>query len=360
MYLTKSKKSPYYQIIFERDGKRTTKSTKTKIKSEALKFLSNFEKKINEKKKIETVSLKDFREHYLNYLSGTHSQNYQRAVRTSFRELLKFCGNIDLNKISIVSIDTFISKVYERAPQSSLTYYRILKAAFNKALNWDLIESNPLMKIRAPKIKRNLPIFISQTELNIILDFVSEDYLKNLYLFAFHTGLRAGEIVNLKWSSVSLKKRIITLHQSNSYTTKSKKERVIPINSKLYNILYSIFPIEKEINSILGNAENLKLPDYVFCRIKGVKLGTDFISKKFKKAIRKAGMNDKIHLHTLRHSFASNLVQRGVSLYTIKELLGHSDYRTSQIYSHLQHNNLFEAVELLSESDSKNNGFKLP
>jgi len=79
----------------------------------------------------------------------------------------------------------------------------------------------------------------------------------------------------------------------------------------------------------------------------GIKLSVDFINKQFKKAVRAAKLNDKIHFHTLRHSFASMLVQRGVSLYVVKELLGHEDLSTTQIYSHLQNQNLMDAVNLL-------------
>lgn len=77
-----------------------------------------------------------------------------------------------------------------------------------------------------------------------------------------------------------------------------------------------------------------RLPNsLVFFRYEGIKLNEDFVSKQFKKSVRAAGLNDKIHFHTLRHSFASMLVQRGVSLYVVKELLGHEDLSTTQIYS---------------------------
>lgn len=71
------------------------------------------------------------------------------------------------------------------------------------------------------------------------------------------------------------------------------------------------------------------------------------ISKQFKKIVRNANLNDKIHFHTLRHSFASLLVQKGVSLYVVKELLGHEDLATTQIYSHLQKQNLKDAIGLI-------------
>ncbi|MDD3557031.1 MAG: tyrosine-type recombinase/integrase [Melioribacteraceae bacterium] len=300
------------------------------------------------------LKLEEFANEYIGYLTGTHSRSYIRGNRTAFNQLQSYLGNIYLKQLNVKAVDTFINSTYQRSPQAAATYYRVLKAALNKAVQWNYLIDNPFTKIKAPKIRKNLPIFISQTELNIILDFVSEDYLKNLYLFAFHTGLRAGEIVNLKWCSVSLSERIITLKQSNTYTTKNRKERIIPINSTVYQLLNEIYPIESQVDKILGYSNNKLKADYIFYRIREVKLRTDFVSKKFKRAVRKAGLNDQIHFHTLRHSFASNLVQKGVSLYVIKELLGHSDFRVTQIYSHLQHSNLKKAVEKLTITN--NNG----
>jgi site-specific recombinase XerD len=78
-----------------------------------------------------------------------------------------------------------------------------------------------------------------------------------------------------------------------------------------------------------------------------MKLNCEFISKQFKKVIRSAELNENIHFHSLRHSFASALVQRNVSLYAVKELLGHENIKTTQIYSHLQKDNLMYAVHSL-------------
>ncbi|MGE5804960.1 MAG: site-specific integrase, partial [Ignavibacteria bacterium] len=110
---------------------------------------------------------------------------------------------------------------------------------------------------------------------------------------------------------------------SDEFLTKSKKERIVPMNEKVRTILINRF------NSPFHQPDN-----FVFYRIKGRKLDHQTISKQFKDAVRKAKLNDKIHFHSLRHSFASALAQRSVSLFIIKELLGHEDLATTQIYSH--------------------------
>ena len=87
--------------------------------------------------------------------------------------------------------------------------------------------------------------------------------------------------------------------------------------------------------------------NFVFKNVKGFKLNDSFVSKNFKKAVRETDLDEKIHFHTLRHSFASTLVQNGASLYVVKELLGHEDISTTQIYSHLNKESLYQAVQLL-------------
>ena len=122
-----------------------------------------------------------------------------------------------------------------------------------------------------------------------------------------------------------------------SFKTKSRLDRTIPINSKLLKIL----------QVRLKNSSVDFEVDYVFQRSKGVRLNGEFVSKNFKRAVRKTSLDQKIHFHSLRHSFASNLVQKNVPIYAVKELLGHSDIRTTQIYSQLSQQNFMSMIELL-------------
>ena len=147
--------------------------------------------------------------------------------------------------------------------------------------------------------------------------------------------MRLSEIINLKWNQISFQDKIIRVLNTNDFTTKGKKERIIPINEKLYQVLSGLVP--KIIN----------LNNYVF-RNNGFKYNEFYISKSFKKAVRTTNsINPQIHYYSLWHSFASNLVKNGVPIKTIKELLGHADISTSLIYSHLTVDTLREAVRVL-------------
>ena len=338
MYVAKTPNTKYYQIVYFIDGKRKTKSTKTTNKKKAQRFLTNFspnapiiiEEIPNE------ITLKKFYDEYLQHMELSKSKTYLKSVRLSFSQFIKFVGDISLNQITIRLIDSFINTTFSRAEYSAALYYRTLKAAFSTAENWEYIQSNPFKKIKAPKTQTKIPIFISKEELNIIIENTEEEYLKKLFTLAFHTGMRVGEIVNMKWDWIDLNSNSIKIKNDESFTTKSKADRIIPMNETIFNLLQ----LQRDY---LHHIEN----DYIFYRILGIRLNEDFVSKQFKKATRRAKLNEGIHFHTLRHSFASALVQRSIPLYFIKELLGHSSITTTEIYSHVKKESLANAVNLL-------------
>jgi integrase/recombinase XerD len=192
-------------------------------------------------------------------------------------------------------LDQFISQRFCKSPAAALLYFRTLKAALSKAAVCGYIDENPLKKINPPKLKKSFHVFISKSEFEMIRKNVKAKLLKDLYITAFYSGMRLGEIVNLTWACVDFKSRIIVVKNINGFTTKSKKERIIPMNSNLENLMMDRFNI---VNNAICN-------DYIFYRIKGVRLNEEYVSKHFKQSVREVGFNENVHFHTLRHSFAS-------------------------------------------------------
>lgn len=333
MYLIKNTKSPYYQLVYFVDGKRTTISTKQTKKREAQKFIKHFSIPAPDNltpKKASTILLSKFHKEYHKYAQSKMSSNYLRTIDLSFRTLMKYTGDIPIHSLSARLLDQFISFTMARTQHGASAYYRTLKAAFSKAVVWEYLESNPMKLIKAPKIPKSIPVFITIEEFKLIEANTPDQTLRNIFITAFNTGMRLSELVNMKWEWINEKENLIQIKNSKSFTTKSKKERIIPINSKVRAALNT--------QMIKQNSK------YVFTNKIGMKFNQDYLTKSFKKVIRKLNLNDKIHFHSLRHSFASNLVQKGVSLYVVKELLGHEDLTTTQIYSHLQSENLRDAV----------------
>ncbi|MEB2297186.1 MAG: tyrosine-type recombinase/integrase [Ignavibacteria bacterium] len=349
MFLAKDSKSPYLQVVYFVNGKRRRISTGTSNRTEAEKFLLSFNPKayVNQRNKIKSdtadevktntsILLSNFFNAYKIYISNTYSEKYlKKAVVPSFAALQKNISDMKLDSISTRILDQFISSVAARSKFCASLYYRTLKAAFNKALVWNYIEVNPFSKIKTPKLPKSLPLFISESELIEILNNTNSQLMRDIFTMAFYTGMRLGELLNMKWNWIDFTQNIITIKNSNQFISKNKRERIIPIHQKVKVILQARFQLGKPENNL------------VFYKYEDVKLNEDFVSKQFKKAVRAANLNDKIHFHTLRHSFASALVQRNVSLYAVKELLGHENIKTTQVYSHLQKENLLNAVNLI-------------
>ncbi len=337
MFLTKDSKSPYYQLVYFVNGKRTKISTRTNDKKAAEIFLISFRDQANkpqESPKPLRLSLSDFAAEYKEYVQKVYSITYlKKAVVPSFNRLQEFLPDKSLDLISSRDIDLFISSVYLNAKYAASLYYRTLKAAFNKAVIWNYIKLNPFNKIKAPKVTKSFPLFISEAELILVLNKTEEQLHKDIFTIAFYTGMRLNELLNMRWSWIGLQQDIISIRNSDEFKTKNKKDRLIPIHPK--------------VKKIFLNRYKSVMNQLVFYRVSGIKLNGEFISKKFKRAVKEANLNPEYHFHTLRHSFASNLVQRGVSLYTVQALLGHENVKTTQIYSHLQSENLSKAVNLL-------------
>lgn len=338
MFISKGHRSPFYQLTYEVNGKRTTISTKTSNLNEAYKFMATFNPlEIKKVPKLRFITLSKFIDEYADYIEKTKSKNYKRSVEFSLKILLKSVGDIQLQRFDVKTADGFLNETYTRTPKGTSIYYRTLKAAFSKAVLWNYIEDNPFKKIKLPRVAKTFPVFITESELEKILEQTKEEYLKDLFLVAFYTGMRLGELVNMKWSWVDLQQNQITVKCSDTFTTKSKKERIIPFNQNLKNI----FAKRNSKRIDLNNNE------YVISNVKGIRMNEDFVSKKFKESVKKAKLDERIHFHSCRHGFASALVSKGVSLYVVKELLGHESLSTSLIYSHLQQQSLIEAVNLL-------------
>ena len=341
MFLAQRKNGYFFIQFFDPKLQKIRRiSTGTKSKSIAKKYLFNFQQKPESEPEPESSSgklLKDFVDEYVGYVEGVKSPSYVRSILLSFRQLTLTIGNCSLNEISPKILDQFIIKRFSSSPGAAILYFATLKAAFSKAVTWEYLNENPLKKVKPPKKTKSLPVFISEGEFQQILDQTENRMMREIFTIAFYTGMRQGEVLNMKWKWVNFEKGIITVTNSNVYKTKSKKDRVIPMSKKVFWTL----------NHRINYSRNTQPEDYVFYRRSSLKLNENYVSKMFKDKVRKANIDERVHFHTLRHSFASMLVQRGVSLYVVKEILGHEDLSTTQIYSHLQQQNLIDAINLL-------------
>ena len=278
----------------------------------------------------DSPTLEKFYDEYVNYVKITLSSSYLRSVKLSFKILMDDFGkDKKLPEISVKDAEDFKIRRIKTAPKGYAVYIRTIRAAFNIAVDWELIPSNPFGKIKFRKTQITKPLYLTENEFNKILPLTASPDLKNLFIFCFYTGIRLSEAVNLRWRNLNLKQKLLTIGDSE-FTTKNARQRVIPLCGQVMSVLKQ---------NLVKNADS-----FVFSKSNGFPFRKEYVSKKFKDISRRAGLNEDIHFHSLRHSFASNLAMMGVPIVTIKDLLGHSSIVTTQIYSHSNVESLINAV----------------
>jgi len=262
-------------------------------------------------------------------------RNYRAGIKY-FSEYLP--ANFPLRLITKQIAQKFIYSYFERGKeQQAVSLHRSLRAVFNWFIEVEYTSFNPF-KFKLPKIKTKLPAYLTVDQFYFLLGFITSPLLRDFYSILFFTGLRAGELCNLEISNIDLTERILKVSNSATFSTKSKKERIIPLNVITFEILKNRLP----------KVCNINRKHYIFYRIDStIPLTVDYVSKQFKKAIRLSGLNPSLHLHSTRHSFCSNLVNANVSLYTVQQLAGHSSSKTTAIYSHTNNGSLRDAVNQL-------------
>jgi len=275
------------------------------------------------------IGFSDFAKVYL--------EDYMMTVRRNFRpdvyRLQKLCDyfkNVDLRAISPMMIERFRkSKLHEGRTKSTCNrYLQLMKRMFNLAIEEGYTEENPVRKVKLFSEKDNLKErILTEAEEEKLLEVCSET-LRPIILVALNTGMRRAEILNLKWNHIDFEAMKIRVEK-----TKSGKVRFIPINSILFYVLQRL------------RAEKGQSP-FVFLN---PKTGKPYLDMKtgFKGTCRRAGISN-LRFHDLRHTFASRLVERGVDIETVKELLGHHSITVTQRYTHSSDERKRAAVEQLS------------
>lgn len=260
--------------------------------------------------------------------------NVIRALKTSFNTLLP----LRLDEVTIKQIELLRSQWIASGRKPSTTNRNItrLRGLFSRAVEWGFLEEHPLSKLKQMKVDRKgrVRYLTSEEEkaLREALDKrneISKDHLKPLVILSLNTGMRRGEVFNLKWSDIDLRNKVLTVEGD---TAKSGQTRHIPLN--------------KEALSTLKNwkTKNNNEYGYVFPSKAGGRL--DNVKKSWTNLLTQAKIGN-FRWHDLRHTFASKLARKGVPLNTSRELLGHSDLAMTLRYSHLAPDIKAKAVDLL-------------
>jgi len=335
MFLSKRSNGIWYVFYDNSQGNKTCISTKTKLKRDALKFLSNFDYELSKRgqSKIILISVKDFTFQFLKYSESVHSPKTTKAFKTTFKYWIEYFGNIQLSEIDHKKLSEYFQyRINNTSIFAARKDFINISSVCSKAVQDGYLLNNPCKKLKRFKIPEKQPIFFNEVDFQVLLGVIDNQLIKDIALFAVNTGLRQMEILSLEWNQINFREHYLILDNRN-HTTKSKKIRTIPLNITALQTL-----TDRERNN---------KGELVFT-INGDKLKQEFVSKKFKDFVLIAKLNPKLNFHSLRHTFASWLVQRGVSIYEVSKLLGHSSISITEIYSHLRAEDLRESVNKLN------------
>ncbi len=288
------------------------------------------ENKFLDKKRQEKIRFAYFAHQFIEYYSKPNKRSWKRDIQlvnnlvSFFQEkLLHELTPLDIEKYKKERIKTVASATVNRE-------LACLKTIFNKAIEWEKVEQNPVRKVKLYKENNRRVRYLESNEIDRLLRECS-GHLNPIIIVALNTGMRRGEILNSKWSDVDINQRLIYIMNS-----KSGEKREIPVNNLLLELLKRLKEGSKS--------------DYVFSHEDGSPFGK--VDKGFRSACKRAGIKD-FRFHDLRHTFASHLVMNGVDLKTIQELLGHKSLEMTLRYAHLSPDHKRKAVDNLGEKMRK-------
>jgi len=202
----------------------------------------------------------------------------------------------------------------DKASISIIMFLASIKYAYSSILKKDIT-----MNIKRPKREKKLPTVLTKEEIFSLLKALNNKKSRLMISLVYATGMRVSEITSLKIDDLDFEELIGYVRQG-----KGKKDRILNIPKFLSSKLKRLAEKEKSFGAI-----------YLFPGRNNTKMSDRNIQKIVKNAAKKAGIKKDVHTHTLRHSFATHLLENGVDIRKIQELLGHSDLSTTQIYAHV-------------------------
>ena len=264
---------------------------------------------------------------YINYLNDIFNINNPKKIRIKH---IKEFANL-LNTIPIIKSGNsgVSSNTLHRSFSSIRGFHKYL-------LNEKFTDNDPTLYLESPSTDRKLPIILSVEEIDNIISSVSPESKtclrdKALVSIMYATGLRVSEVVDLKLTNINWDEYILRI------IGKGNKERIVPIGNRSYQLLKKYVDLDRPRLARKSNSES-----YLFLNNRGRPTTRMTVWNILSKHIKAAGINKRVSPHTLRHSFATHLIEGGANLRAVQEMLGHADISTTQIYTHLDSSYLKE------------------
>jgi integrase/recombinase XerD len=287
---------------------------------------------------------------FLNHLSleRSLSPNTIESYKIDLKRYIKFLGDEKVSALEEIKED-HITKLIRQLSTLGLKATSIARnlsaiRSFHKFLVREgYTQSDPAGALESPKLWRKLPMVLDQHEMERLLDQSMEGAYsskgkalslhwrdKAILEFLYATGVRISELINIKRKNLLSEVGLVRV------IGKGQKERVVPIGEK------AIEAVEKYLSDLRPRIANQNSQDVLFLNRRGRRFSRMGVWKILKKYVNRAGIKKKVTPHTIRHSFATHLLEGGADLRAVQEMLGHADISTTQIYTHLDREYLKE------------------
>ena len=292
---------------------------------------------------VKQVSDQEILSMYLNY-EAVEKGLSSNTVESYKRDIVIYLDFLSRNKKSILKatrkdIEKFLSERKEQGAKSrTVARNKVSIVNLYKFLVMEnYISKNPTDNLEVIRLKRVLPESLTDTEVDDLLAVHNEKTDKGLrdkaiFELMYSSGLRVSEICSLKIDDIFFEGKYLKI------CGKGKRERIVPINDRALDILQRYIQTSRVI-MVKG-----KKTSELFLNFRGDKISRVGIWKIVKEAMKKSKIEKNIYPHTLRHSFATHLIQHGADLRAVQRMLGHSDITTTEIYTHVDSSHLKKQI----------------
>ena len=247
-------------------------------------------------------------------------ENYSEQTIKNYLSVLKlFLDWVEKRNVDKVSNEEIQDYLFYCKNKKNYAFSTMKQVIATISFLYDKVLDKPIPKALDIKLRKptHLPIVLSVKDISKILEVTNNLKHKTILILIYSGGLRLGELINLKIGDIDSESMKIHVRQA-----KGKKERYIMLSENVLNLLREYYKVYKPQNYIIEGQ-------------KGGRYSPQSVQSVFKTALKKAGIRKKATVHSLRHSFATHLLDDGTDIRYIQELLGHKRLETTQIYTHV-------------------------
>lgn len=268
------------------------------------------------------------------------SNNTVQAYRSDICKLIVFYNGQNLKEISSDQISVFIQQLYD-VHLNAKSIARIIsgiKSFYKHLVMQDMLQQSPMQSVRTPKLPKNLPDALSHTDIAAMIESIdlaskAGERDKTVMMLLYGCGLRVSELINLQINNLYFDEGYIRV------MGKGSKERLVPIGGKTIRQVQLYLQYYRK-GVAIDESKNI-----LILNLRGRSISRIYIFKMIQKLAQLAGIQQAVSPHTLRHSFATVLVEAGADLRAVQQMLGHESITSTEIYTHLDKAYLKTVIE---------------